>query len=173
MKVTLYIAASVDGFIATPDGGVAWLDPFNGTGEDYGYAEFLKTVDTLVMGSKTYEQSLTFGAWAYPRKRSVVMTTRALKKPEEAEVEFYSGKVTSLVQRLKDEGADHVWLVGGAALVQEFLQEDLVDELMLFEVPIILGEGISLFGDLKKKITMKLLKTRSYKSGITLLHYLL
>jgi len=116
-RVILYIAASVDGFIATKDGGVAWLDPFNNQGEDYGYKEFMEGVDVSIMGSRTYEQTLIFDETGDDDgKKLYVITTRELPKKND-NVELYSGDLGELVNKLKATTGKNIWLVGGSQLI--------------------------------------------------------
>lgn len=102
-KIILYIASSLDGFIAGRNGDISWLDPYQVEGEDYGYSEFLKTIDIIVMGSKTYEQVLSFGGWPYEGFKTYVMTKRQLKHVDKAKVEFCSGDLDSFVPGIKRE----------------------------------------------------------------------
>lgn len=171
-KTTLYVAASLDGVIATEDGGVSWLEADESNLEEEGagsYAAFFASVDCLVMGSKTYEQILSFGAWPYDEKPTYVLTSRELARAHEA-VEFYSGDVEPLARSLRDEHA-HVWLVGGAPTAQAFLQADGVDVIRLTIIPILLGRGIRLFEDLERRRSLDLVGSTSFENGMVELHY--
>jgi dihydrofolate reductase len=141
-KITLYIAESLDGYIARENGQIDWLTPFEGRGEDYGYSEFIGTVDTVVMGRATYDQVKTFGDFPYKGKTCYVLS-RALKGRDE-HVEFIGGDVFAWVRRLKAQPGAGIWLVGGARAAEAFFRERLIDEYILSIVPVVLGAGIPL-----------------------------
>jgi dihydrofolate reductase len=172
-RFTLYIALSVDGFIATEDGGVEWLDAFqsetDGTDDPDSYEEFFADVDCLVMGSRTYEQILGFDEWPYGDRPTYVLTERELPQARDT-VSFFDGSIPALAQRLEEQ-YDHIWVVGGAATARGFLRSDLLDELRLSFVPILLGSGIALFGTEGKRRNLKLLDTTSHENGIVELRY--
>ena len=170
-KIILYIASSLDGFIAGRNGDISWLDAYQVEGEDYGYSEFLKTIDIIVMGSKTYEQVLNFGSWPYEGFKTYVMTKRQLEPVDKAKVEFYSGDLDSFVPGIKRESHKNIWLVGGASLAQSFLKHSFIDEMILSIIPVILGDGIPLFGRTQKEFRLELLKSGSYNNGVVQLHY--
>ena len=144
-KVSLYVAASLDGFIARPDGAVDWLPVPVPGGEDYGYAAFLDTVDTLLIGRKTYDQLPTFGPWPYGGRRCIVFSaTRGGTR--DAHAEFLDCDIAACVRELKAGPGDGViWLVGGAEIIAACLAGGVVDEIILTTVPVLLGEGIRLF----------------------------
>jgi len=144
-KCILYVAMSLDGFIADEKGSVGWLDEFNGKGEDYGYASFLATVDTLVMGRTTYDQVLTFGEWQYTGKRCFVLTHRPGQKNDD--VVFTGENVGELIQRLKSEKGKDIWLVGGAKVIDSFLKVGEIDTFIISVMPVMLGKGVRLFSD--------------------------
>ena len=165
-EVVLFIAASLDGFIARKDGDISWLQKYEGKKEDYGYSEFMKTVGASIMGSKTYEKCLTFPNWPEDEKPIFVVTNRKLKAANRANVSFYSGGLARLVKRLKQENKGNVWLVGGGSLVQSFLKEKLVDRIILSTIPVVLGMGISLFGQANGNTDFELASVKKYESGI-------
>ena len=169
--VTLYIATSVDGYIADEDGGVDWLDEFQSEeGEETGeFTEFLENVDCLVMGATTYEQVLGFGEWPYGEKPTYVFAHRELS-PATTSVEFVDNDVASLSNELKEQ-YEHIWLVGGADLAQSFLREREIDDLQLFFIPTLLGEGIRLFSGEYSRQRLRLLTTDAATSGIVEHHY--
>lgn len=168
--ITLYIAASVDGYIATEDGSVDWLEAFEqDSDEPGGYEAFYETVDCLVICSRTYEQILGFGEWPYDGKPTYVLTTRDLQRADDA-VEFVEGDVEALADRLTDEYG-HVWLVGGAELAQAFLRQRLVDQLRLTLAPVLLGDGTRLFEDTDERTTLHHLGTTTHESGLVELRY--
>jgi dihydrofolate reductase len=164
--VILYTAASLDGFIARTDGSVDWLF----TGDDYGYAAFLQTIGALVMGSKTYEQVLSFGDWPYSGKQTYVFTRRDLKT-ELGDVVFVSGKPQSVLPEIKAKGFRRIWLVGGGELTTSFLRHCLVDEYIVSIHPILLGDGIPLFYPPVPEEELTLVSSKQYPSGLLQAHY--
>ena len=142
-EIVYYVAASLDGFIATPDGGVEWLAPWEGSGQDYGYAAFLSSVDGLVLGSRTYEQALTFGSWPYGGKRAWVLSSRRLDAVPGAVVT--DGTPNDVVAEMAALGLRRVWLVGGGAIAGAFRAEGLISEYIVSVMPVILGGGVPLF----------------------------
>ena len=170
-KVILYIAQSLDGFIADKDGGVGWLDNFHVEGEDYGYNEFLDTVGVIIMGANTYRQVLTFGEWPYKDKKTVVVSRNTHPVPANAGVEFYSGSLKPLIEKLKTKAKKNIWLVGGSQLVTGFLNEGLIDEIHLFIMPVLLKKGIPLFVNLSGITHLKLTSVKSYSTGVVRINY--
>lgn len=172
-QVVLYIATSVDGYIADAEGGVDWLEDFQeesaGDEDVEGFKEFFKSVDCLVMGATTYEQVLTFGEWPYDDKPTYVFTHRDLS-PATNSVEFIDRNVAAVSSNLKREH-DRIWLVGGAYLAQTFLDEHEVDELRLFFIPVLLGNGVSLFSGEYNRQRLRLIDTGAHDSGIVEHHY--
>jgi dihydrofolate reductase len=166
--VTLYIATSVDGYVADTEGGVGWLDEF---GEETvaGFGAFFETVDCLVVGSATYEQVRGFGEWPYGDRPTYVFTHRDLPRATEA-VEFVAGDPAAVVAELREQ-YDHVWLVGGAALARSFLRAREIDTLRLSLVPILLGDGIPLFAGEYDRQRLRLRATTTHGSGIVEHHY--
>ena len=169
--VILYIAASLDGFIARSDGDISWLTKYQGGKEDYGYGDFYKNVGVSIMGAKTYEKSLTRNGGIDKKMPTYVITGRKLQTVANADITFYSGNLSKLVKQIRAETKKNIWLVGGGQIAQSFLKENLVDEIVLAIIPIILGEGISLFGSVKEEVDFVLVATKSYKSGIVQTHY--
>ena len=166
VRFAVFIATSLDGFIARPDGGIDWLRPFEG--EDHRYAEFLAGVDALVIGRGTYDTVLGFPAWPYGDKRVIVCTSRAAS-PAHGE-ELWPGKPRALAERLEREGVRRVYLDGGA-LIRAFLREDLVDELTVSVVPLVLGAGRPLFESGLPELPLRLLEAKSFPSGLVQLRY--
>jgi len=166
VKVSVYIAASLDGFIARKNGGLDWLPASEEGGEDFGYAEFMSTVDQVVMGRNTFEKVLTFGRWHYDKK-VIVLTSRDLAIPPELadKAEALRLSPRELVREMGRRGANHIYLDGGVT-IQRFLREGLVDEITITTIPILLGEGLPLFGKLEKEdIKLELVKSGSFKNG--------
>ena len=174
--VILYIASSLDGYIARPDGGVDWLDEVaaqgDGPEEDFGCAEFLAGIGTVLMGRVTYDQILTFGVdYPYPGTAGYVFSrTRAGQRDEN--VEFVEvADIPRFISRLKAASDRHIWLVGGGLLIQEFLRLDLIDRIIMTVMPVILGEGILLFPPPTPRRDLLLVESRSFSSGIVQLTY--
>ena len=178
-RVTIHMAASVDGFIARRDGSVDWLetsDEFAG-GEtmDPGFAEeFLKTVDCYVMGSRTYETGLNFNSqglgWPYGDKPIFVLTHRELPRIHEA-VELYSGDLTELVNSRLRSAFRSIWFVGGSVVSAECLRLGLADEIRYAILPVLIGDGIPFFERLDKDVALHLVETKAYKNGMIELRY--
>lgn len=171
-RVKLYIACSLDGYIAREDGSIDWLTKYDNNPEtDYGYSEFYSSIGTVLMGRKTYEQVLGFGNWLYAEKKTYVFTRQKEPLRQEKNVEFVSGNVGEFVRRLKESTNEDIWLVGGSQLIKVFLEEDLVDDMIIFIVPIILGGGIPLFDRIGKEIRLKMTNTERYESGLVRIEY--
>jgi dihydrofolate reductase len=165
MKISVYIATSLDGFIARKNGGLDWLPPGNDGGEDYGYAEFMSTVDHIVMGRNTFEKVLTFGEWSY-NKKVIVLTSRDLTLPSELadKVETLHLSPRELIHEMDIRGTKGIYLDGGVT-IQRFLREGLVDEMTITTIPILIGEGLPLFGSVSKDIKLELINSKSFKNG--------
>jgi dihydrofolate reductase len=172
------MAASLDGFIARSDGRVDWLetsDNFEGgkTMTPEFVAAFLETIDCYVMGSHSYETAMNFEAkglgWAYGDKPTFVLTHRTLPKTR-SNVEFYSGDLGRLVERLKPDFRS-IWFVGGAEVSAECLRLRLADELRYSILPVVIGDGISFFRGLDQDVALHLLEATPYQSGMVALRY--
>ena len=168
MKTSVFIATSLDGFIARPNGELDWLGepPKEGT-EDYGYKEFMDTVDVLVMGRNTFEKVLTFDGWPYGTKPVVVLTHRSLDIPESIAqfVEAMSCSPIELINRLSKQGAGHVYIDGGNT-IQGFLDAGLIQRLIITRIPILIGDGIPLFGQLQRDIALRHIETQAFPGGL-------
>lgn len=164
MNCAVFIATSIDGYIARQDGSLDWLKQVERKGEDYGFAKFFKTVDALVMGRGTWDVVRTFGSWPYGNKKVVVLTTRPPKK-RLADEEFYEGKPRALVNRLTKQGVKRVYVDGGK-VISQFMNAGLIDELTISRIPIILGSGIPLFSDVRVEQRFKLVRSRAWDSGL-------
>lgn len=174
-KVSVFIAISLDGFIARTNGDIDWLNEANAAvpeGEDCGYQAFMASVDVLVMGRKTYEQVLSFGAWPYGQTRVIVLSRTPIQFPDDLpECITHSAEPPRILyNRLVQEGAQHLYIDGGAT-IQRFLAAGLIDELTITVIPILLGEGIPLFGSLAKEIPLTHLSSHSYDFGFVQLKY--
>jgi dihydrofolate reductase len=169
VKVSVFIGTSLDGFIARANGDLDFLPP--GGGEPHGYDEFIATVDALVIGRKTYETALTFDAWPYGEKPVFVLSTRALAQaPSGAVVEGMSGDPAGIVSRFDARGIRHAYVDGGMT-IQRFLQEGLIQRLIITRVPVLIGTGIPLFGVLQRDIILRHVATRQYASGLVQSEY--
>lgn len=171
MQSTVYIATSVDGFIARPNGSLDWL-PTNDDGEDYGYQQFINSVDALVMGRHTYEKVLSFPAWPYGNRLVIVLSSQLLTVPEHLPntIEFMLVSPQEVVHRLKERGVQHLYVDGGKT-IQGFLRAGLINRLILTRVPILIGSGIPLFGTLPQDMPLRHLQTRSFPSGLVQTEY--
>jgi dihydrofolate reductase len=169
MEASVFIATSLDGFIARPNDDLDWLPP--GGGEEHGYEAFMGTVDSLVVGRRTYEKVLTFDTWPYGQKPVVVLSTRALAPaPPEAVVERMSGSPAEIVSQLSARGMQHVYVDGGIT-IQRFLQAGLIHRLIITRIPVLLGAGIPLFGPLQRDIVLQPVWTKQYASGLVQSEY--
>ena len=168
MKISVYIATSLDGFIARENGDLDWLPGSDGEndGEDYGYQEFMGAIDVLVMGRKTYEMIVSFGHWPYGQKRVIVLSSKEGKIPEQWEkmVEFRSSSPAELVEELISSGAKHLYIDGGKT-IQSFMKLGLVQEIIITRVPVLIGKGIPLFGELDRDKQLHHIETHSFNSG--------
>lgn len=166
--IILYIAQSVDGFIASPDGSIDWLNDFNeviADSTDNSYTEFLATIDVIIMGRKCYDQILTFGDWPYVGKKCFVFTSGELTKPAgNVDVTRAEGDVKTFVSRACE--GKRVWLLGGAGFAKAFVEKNLVDEYIISTIPIIIGSGIRLFPDSKANIKVTCTKSKLLGNGI-------
>ena len=166
--VVLYLACSLDGFIAAPDGSVGWLETFSRDGEDYGYAGFLAGVGALVMGSRTYEQALGFGKWPYAGLPCFVATSRTFAIPDGADIRLRSGDDLEglAVEARTAAGNRAVWLVGGAALARSMLDAGVVNTLDLALMPVLLGDGIPLFVAGLRPHGLTIRESRTHADGV-------
>lgn len=174
-KVSVFIATSLDGFIARKNGDIDWLDDANATvpeGEDCGYQAFMASVDVLIMGRKTYEQVLSFGEWPYGQTRVIVLSQSPIKFPEHLPTCIAHSPETPpmLYNRLAKEGAQHLYIDGGVT-IQRFLAAGLIDKLTITVIPILLGDGIPLFGSLAKDLQLTHLSSHTYDFGFVQLKY--
>jgi dihydrofolate reductase len=166
---SVFVGTSVDGFIARRDGSLDWLPP--GGGEEHGYTAFLATVDAIVMGRGTFDTVLKFDRWPF-QKLVIVLTAREsiARLPPGAEVEFMSGAPRDIVRRLAQRGMTHLYIDGGNT-IQRFLDAGLIDRMTVTRVPVIIGEGIPLFGPTHRDVRLDHISTRSYASGLVTTEY--
>lgn len=172
MKCTVYIATSLDGYIARTDGGIDWL-PMPKPGEDdYGYGEFMKTVDAIVMGRNTFELVLTLGEWQY-NKPVVVLTSRpgVLPHPLPPGVRVLAGTPEDIIADLERTGANHLYVDGGVT-IQRFLSAGRINRMIITKITLLLGSGLPLFGALTHDINLRHVQTRSFSNGLVQSEYL-
>ena len=168
----VYIAASIDGYIATKDGDVDWLHEVpNPDNDDYGYSDFIGNIDALVMGRNTFEKVLTFGDW-FHKKKVFVVSSVLTEIPEELEgkVEFLSGSLSAVLSEIKSQGFMSLYIDGGK-LIQSFLSEDLIDELIVTRIPILLGSGIPLFSELSAPLRFTHIDTKVHNGALVMSRY--
>ncbi|MEM8863154.1 MAG: dihydrofolate reductase family protein [Chloroflexota bacterium] len=176
MKITVYIATSLDGFIARPDGDIDWLnnpDYVLENGDDMGYGALMQSIDAMVMGSSTFEKVLSFGIeWPYGETTVIVLSSRDLEVPAEIKktVRLMKGSPAEIVQSLMQDGINHIYLDGGKT-VQNFLAAGLVSELIITKIPILLGQGIPLFGPIPQDMHLTHMSTQSYPNGMVQSRY--
>lgn len=170
-KHIVYIAMSLDGKIARDDGSVDWLDVYNNTGEEYGYESFLNSVDAIVMGAHTYEKIVATHNWPYRDKPSFILTHRDHERLPHAPVEFCGGTPHDVVDSLLHRGIHVLWVMGGGDVISSMIRERLVDEIRIFVVPTILGDGVPLFQH-PGEHNLELYSTKAYPSGIVELSYI-
>jgi dihydrofolate reductase len=165
-KIILYIASSVDGYIARPDGSVEWLP----TDQDYGYQAFLDSIDTVLLGRKTYQQVLTFGPYPYSQQRSIIFSKQNLENLP-ANAEIVPDIRPDFIQNLRSQPGKDIWLVGGAEIVGQFLAIRMVDRLILSICPTLIGRGIPLFLPQPLERNLKLLSAQTFDSGLLQISY--
>jgi dihydrofolate reductase len=170
MTVSVFVGTSVDGFIARPNGDFDFLPA--GGGEPHGYDEFMASVDALVIGSKTFETVLRLAVWPYGDKRVVVLSSRPvdLSAARGAVVEQMSGAPAAIVSKLGASGAQHLYVDGGIT-IQRFLRAGLVQRLIITRVPVLIGEGIPLFGTLPRDVRLRHVATQHFASGLVKSEY--
>ena len=170
MMVSVFIGTSLDGFIARRNGAFDFLPP--GGGEPHGYDEFIASVDAIVIGRKTFETVLTLEPWPYGKKRVVVLSSRPvdLSAVRGGVVEQMAGTPAQIVSQLAASGAHHLYVDGGIT-IQGFLRAGLIQRLIITRVPVLIGEGIPLFGTLPRDIALRHVATRQYPSGLVSSEY--
>ena len=173
MKASVYIATSLDGFIARENGDLDWLPGSDGRGvegdsndDDLGYNAFMESVDVLVMGRNTYEMVLSFGRWPYGSKPVVVLSSTLTQLSDDVpqSVELRACSPTELVEELQQSGVKHLYIDGGKT-VQGFLSADLIQEIIITRIPVLIGTGIPLFGPVEKDLKLRHIETRVFAGG--------
>lgn len=163
---------SLDGYIAQPNDDLSFLKLVEKEGEDYGYAEFTSTIDTLIIGRRTYDYVLkNVGSSHYDNgQRDVYVITRT-ERQNVGRTTFYTGNLTELVKRLKSENGKNIYCDGGAEVINELLKHDLIDEFIISVIPVLLGNGTRLFKDGRPEQTLEFIEVKTFETGLTQLHY--
>ena len=173
MSNIVYIGTSLDGYISAPDGNLDWLNYIPvPEGNDLGFSEFMDRVDAILMGRKTFETVLGFGmGWHYP-KPGIVLSSTLKSAPEEFadHIQFANGAPSEIVQLARKQGFENLYIDGGTT-VQRFLREDLIDELIITEIPLLLGGGDRLFGELDQRLEFELVDTKVLLNQLVRKHY--
>jgi dihydrofolate reductase len=173
-KIIVYIAISADGYIARPDGDVAWLDRPRPKG-DYGYTRFFKSIDTILWGRKTYSKGLEMGmkpAMFWPGVKNYVFSHSPQKSSVTGvDFEFVNAPIKPFAQRLRKQPGKNIWMMGGGEIIASFLDEGEIDEFSIHVIPILIGEGIPLIAPRHRSIRLKLLSTKKFPDGVVHLHY--
>lgn len=171
-KLVLYISMSVDGFIATKDDDLSWLSIVEKEGEDYGYGKFNETIDTYIVGRKTYDTilKLTGGIFPQAEQHKCFVLTRKERVTENG-VTFYSGDIEKLISELKKEEGKNIYCDGGGQIVKLLMHKNLIDEYIISVIPIILGDGKRLFVGESQMLNLKAVSSKQYESGLIQLHY--
>lgn len=171
-KLVLYISMSLDGFIATNDDDLSWLSILEAKDEDYGYKDFMETVDTYIVGRKTYETilSLTGGVFSQSEILDCYVITRQERKDENG-VTFFNRDLGNLIHDLKQRPGKNIYCDGGAQIVNLLMKSDLIDEYIISIIPIMLGDGKRLFIGETPQINIEALPGKHYESGLIQLHY--
>lgn len=169
-KVILYIAASVDGYIAKPNDDLSFLSIVEQEGEDYGYNEFINNVDTVILGRRTYDWVMSHvPEFSHADKETFVMTRTP--RPALGNTQFHTGDLKALVLSLKQKEGKNIFIDGGAEVVNSLLKENLIDEFYISIIPILLGAGIRLFREGFAEQQLQLINVKSYEKGLVQLHY--
>jgi dihydrofolate reductase len=165
-KVILYIATSLDGFIARQDGNIDWLTDFPALdGEDYGYKDLIASIDATLSGNRTYQQMLGFeGGFPYPELKNYAFSRT--KHVDTVQTKFVKDNISSFIRDLKAEAGKNIWLIGGGELNGYFLSHGLIDRIILTIIPVVLGRGIKLFEGFDGTAGMTDIQTRTYSNGV-------
>jgi dihydrofolate reductase len=170
-NVIVHIAASADGYIAGPDGDLEWLTSRPAPDGFYGMNKFMKSIDTTVLGRKTYEVSLGLGAKFDARSRTIVFSHQAPPADAPSGVEFVNGAIGPFVSRLREQPGKDIWLMGGGDLIASFLDEQAIDEFVISVVPVFIGDGIPLIARRHRHVPLHLQSVERFEDGLVQLHY--
>ncbi|KNB62604.1 dihydrofolate reductase family protein [Chryseobacterium sp. Hurlbut01] len=171
-KISLFIAMSLDGYIAKPNDDLSFLKLVEKAGEDYGYAEFTSKIDTIIIGRKTYDYVLNeIGASHYDNgQRDIYVITRT-ERPQVGRTTFYTGNITELIKQLKSENGKNIYCDGGAEVINELLKNNLLDEFIISVIPVFLGNGTRLFKDGRPEQILEFITVKTFETGLAQLHY--
>jgi dihydrofolate reductase len=169
-KVISFIAMSLDGYIAKTDGDISFLSIVDKEGEDYGYYDFIKTVDTVIIGRKTYDKVISMG-FEYPEDHKDLYIITRTPKPDITTPNYYIGSPGRLVSELRSREGKNIFCDGGSEIINELLRENLIDEFYISVIPVILGDGIALFKNGRPEMNLKLISSAHYEKGLVQLHY--
>jgi dihydrofolate reductase len=169
-KLILYIATSLDGYIAGENDNLDFLNAVTKKGEDYGYSSFLEAVDTVITGRKTFDWVRRNVPEFYHKGKKNYVITRSKRQPTE-NIIFYNGSLKELVNNLKQEKGKHIFCEGGAEIVNELLKDNLIDEFIISVIPVLLGSGIRLFEDKRPEQKLQLISVKSFETGLVQIHY--
>jgi dihydrofolate reductase len=170
LEIVYYVASSVDGFIAPLDGSLDWLAPFEESGEDFGYAAFYESVDSVLVGARTYRQMLGFAEWPYPGKPTWVFTHAPVGAPM-PDVTFTAQTPPEVAAELAELGMRRAWLVGGGALAGAFQDAGLISEYIVSTMPVLLGSGVGLLAGSGSLDALELVDARQYPHGVQQARY--
>jgi dihydrofolate reductase len=171
MKTSVYVGTSLDGFIARKDGDIDWLVKFQNNEVSKSYEEFISRIDTIVIGRGTYETVVNFPSWPYEKKVFVLSTSiKQIPDSLKGKASILSMKPKELLNFLSHEGFSNIYVDGGK-VIQDFLKEDCIDELIVTKLPVLIGNGIPLFGDLNNDLQFKHVRTDIYSNGLVKSHY--
>ena len=170
-ELILYIAMSLDGYIATKTNDIGFLETVSQDGEDYGYNEFVSNIDTVIMGRKTYSKVLAMGHTPHPDKETYIVSRTPQKTI--GNTKFYNGNLSELVKELKQQQGKNIYCDGGAEIVTLLLKDNLIDQLYLSVIPVFLGDGIRLFQDGRPQAQWHMVSAKQFPKGLVQLHYTL
>ncbi len=170
-NVIVHIATSADGYIARPDGDIEWLTSRPAPAGFYGMNAFMKTIDTSILGRKTYDVSLRMGAKFDSKSRSIVFSHHAPPADAPSGVEFVNGPIGPFVSRLREQKGKDIWLMGGGELIASFLDEQAIDEFVISVVPVFIGDGIPLIARRHRHVPLDLHSLERFEDGLVQLHY--
>ncbi len=169
-KVIIYIAMSLDGYIARSDGDISFLSVVEQKGEDYGYTDFLKSVDAVIIGRKTYDHVIEMG-YDYPHQDKDVYILSRSERSEVGLPNYFKGSLSGLIAELKAKEGKNIYCDGGAEVINALLKENLIDEFIISIIPIFLGEGVPLFKNGRPENMLELIGSKQFDKGLVQLHY--
>jgi dihydrofolate reductase len=170
-SVVVHIATSADGYIARPDGDLEWLTSRPAPAGFYGMNAFMRSIDTKVLGRKTYEASLRMGAKFDSKSRTIVFSRHAPPADAPSGVEFVNGGIGPFVSRLREHPGKDIWLMGGGELIASFLDEQAIDEFVVSVAPVFIGDGIPLIARRHRQVPLELRSVERFEDGLVQLHY--